>query len=87
VNRADIARAKRFCEGLRPELERYKAAHGAYPKELSEIRLPGPLPRLLDEHSFFRSSGDAYSFNIIDHGGLMNGFAYDSPSGIWVEWD
>jgi hypothetical protein len=87
VNRADIAKAKQFCDLLRPELERHKAAKGAYPERLSEIRLPGLPPRLLDDRCYSTSSDGAYSFTISDPSGLMNGHRYESGSGTWYEWD
>jgi len=87
VNRADIERAKEFCDRLRPELERQKRETGRYPDQPfadpARVRLPRLLLRRGD---FYHSFGDHYTFSFYDPSELFGFVDYDSRSGAWVEW-
>lgn len=87
VNRADIERAKEFCDRLRPELERQKRETGRYPDrpfpDAAGVRLPRLLLRRGD---FYHSFENYYTFSFDDPSELFGFVDYDSRAGAWVEW-
>lgn len=87
VNRYDVEQAKNFCDRVRSELERYRSETGRYPKRLSEVSDSGRLPRLLQGTEFYQSDGSEYSFQFSDPSEMLAGFAFDSRSEVWDEWD
>ena len=86
-NRLELDRAIRYCESLRPALERYHEAHGRYPDRLADLPIPRPLPRLLRGGDFYRPRGQFYEFTIDDPSSMLAGYDFNSQDGRWNYWD
>jgi len=86
VNRADIERAKEFCDRLRPELERQKRETGRYPDHPFPDSAGARLPRLLRGIDFYDACENHYTFSFYDPSELFGFVDYDSRNGTWVEW-
>jgi len=88
----EIAKAKRYCERLVDDLERYKLANGQYPASLSELPTnQGDLPRLLQWERgdyYHRWRDGTFSLEFMDpHALFFGGYRYDSETGKWKYWD
>ena len=88
VNAYDVAQAKSYCEELTIELNERKQMTGEYPTSIAMMpENDKPAPRLLRGSDFYSSDGKTYSFSFVDPAGMLNGYAYESKTGRWTEWD
>jgi hypothetical protein len=85
--RYEVNRALRYCDSLRPALERYRAETGAYPDNLEAIPSHPPLPRLLKGIDFYQRLGEGYRIEFSDPSRMFAGYTYESTSGYWNYWD
>jgi hypothetical protein len=80
----EVDRAKRFCDAMRPALERYRDATGSYPSEASRGRR---VPRLLRQVRFYERREGGYRFLVPDPSRIFAAYEFDSRSGDWYYWD
>ena len=89
VNRYEMTRARQFCDGLRPGLDRFRRSNGRYPGQLSELPIKVQPPWLLDGTEFYHleGAGSGYRFSFVDPSRFLAGYDFDSRRGTWDYWD
>jgi len=87
--RADIRKAKVFCESLVPKIEAWKQEHGNYPATIEsvfakDVRLPR-LTRNVDSNGigFYQGTSTNYCFFLHDPGSIFSGWLYFSETRTW----
>jgi len=83
---ADLWYLKRFVQAhLSPQLAAVKAAQGAYPLALPELKSPPrPTPWLL-ARCLYRSNGASYTLSLMDPGICGRTFTLESGARAWQE--
>jgi hypothetical protein len=81
----DVWRAKSYCQNLVPALETYKAQHGIYPTDVSQLSGISKPPRQVRSQSisFYTSNGSGYEFHVEDERLFLNWWGYSSEQPRW----
>lgn len=83
--RAWLDDAIEYCDRVRPELERARAEHGAYPRDLDSLHVDRPRPFLARTGDLqYSASAQRYEIEINTSRGLaFFGASFESDIGSW----
>lgn len=87
IDQMRVESAMQWCDGLKPNLEAWRALHGAYPQQLSELGIElDPPSYCQDGGLLYRATETGYVLDFADDGWL-SGYAYSSEDHNWSHYN